>query len=124
MTTILLVDDDPFVLKSLVRCLRRSRPAWSCSFAANGAAALDELAKTDFDVVVSDMRMPGMDGAELLTRVRDAYPRALRVVLSGQAEGAQMDRAASVAHAFLGKPTPVSALVTCIEGALALPAVG
>jgi len=119
MTTILLVDDDPFVLKALVHGLRRSRPGWSCSVAANGAAALEELTKADFDVVVSDMRMPRMDGAGLLTRVRDAYPRAVRIVLSGQAEGAQMDCARSVADAILSKPTPVSVLVTCIDGALA-----
>ena len=83
---ILFVDDEAKVLDGLRNLLRRQRHEWDMLFALSGAAALEELAKAPVDVIVSDMRMPGMDGAELLTRVRTLYPQTARIVLSGHAE--------------------------------------
>lgn len=101
---ILFVDDDHAVLAGLENLLHKERRAWELRFASSGAAALDLLAREPIDLVVSDMRMPGMDGAELLTRVKNGYPRAGRLVLSGHADREALVRAAAVAHQYLSKP--------------------
>ena len=78
MKRILFVDDEPSVLDGLRRMLRSQRREWDMAFAASGREAL-ELAEADpFDVIVTDMKMPEMDGAELLVRMQDAHPETVR----------------------------------------------
>ncbi len=101
---ILFVDDEPAVLDGLRNLLRKQRHRWQMTFALGGKAALEELAKAPFDVVVSDMRMPGMDGAELLREVKQRYPGTARVVLSGHADQEMVARALPVAQQYLSKP--------------------
>lgn len=72
---ILFVDDDRSVLDGLRDALRPYRRQWTMSFVTNGEDALAALQATDHDVVVSDLRMPGLDGAALLERVRQQCPR-------------------------------------------------
>jgi len=112
---ILFVDDEPNVLEGLRNLLRKQRHQWDMMFAPSGKAALEELARTPVDVIVSDMRMPGMDGAELLTRVRELYPQTARIVLSGHAEREAISRVVSVAHQFLSKPTDANTVRVVIE---------
>ncbi len=112
---ILFVDDEPNVLDGLRNLLRRQRKQWDMVFASGGQEALDELHKAPFDVVVTDMRMPGMDGAALLRRVKDEYPAVARIVLSGHAEAEAAMRVLPVAHQFLSKPCNGDALREVIE---------
>lgn len=112
---ILFVDDEQNVLDGLRNLLRKQRNVWDMAFASSGKAALEELARAPFDVIVSDMRMPGMDGAELLTRVRDLYPQTARIVLSGHAERDAIAKVVVVAHQFLSKPADVNTVRTTIE---------
>jgi HD-like signal output (HDOD) protein len=114
---VLFVDDDPLVLLGLRRMLRSERNQWVTQFATRGSEALALLDDFDFDVVLSDMQMPDMDGAELLTRVRQRRPSAVRIVLSGQSERASAVKAASVAHQFLSKPTDAQALRNAVSRA-------
>jgi CheY-like chemotaxis protein len=67
-------------------------------FAGGGATALEEIERGRFDAVISDMRMPGIDGAELLRRVTLSQPHAFRVMLSGQMDESAAVRAAATAH--------------------------
>ena len=85
-TRIIFVDDEPGILEGLRHSLRRQRHQWEMTFVSSGEAALAEFDKAPFDVIVSDMRMPGMDGAELLTQVSQRHPEVARVVLSGHTE--------------------------------------
>lgn len=101
---ILFVDDEPQILNALENALRRQRRTWDMVFALGGAAALEALDHTAFDVVVSDMQMPGMDGAALLTRVKASHPGVARIILSGHADQDAVVRALPVAHQFLTKP--------------------
>jgi putative nucleotidyltransferase with HDIG domain len=101
---ILFVDDEVNVLEGLRNVLRKQRREWDMVFTSSGAAALAELEKAPFDVIVSDMRMPGMDGAELLQKVKDRYPVTARIVLSGHAEREAVMRTLPVAHQYLSKP--------------------
>ena len=101
---ILFVDDEVIMLQGLSRSLRSMRNEWDCEFAGSGKEALSILSKKSFDLVVSDMRMPEMDGAELLTKVKDDYPETMRFVLSGQAEESVFLRSLGSMHQFLSKP--------------------
>ena len=83
---ILFVDDDPNVLVGLRNVLRSKRREWDMVFSIGPEEALAKLAEAPFDVVVSDMRMPRMDGATLLGKVKELQPQAVRMILSGQTE--------------------------------------
>jgi HD-like signal output (HDOD) protein/CheY-like chemotaxis protein len=128
MTRILFVDDEAAFLDSLRTLLRRLRTGWDLSFALGGEQALDEIARGPLDVVISDLRMPGMDGAELLHLVSERAPAAARIVLSGYADVDLMVRAVPAAQQFLAKPCPAATLrrvvgrVTDLQHALGAPA--
>jgi HD-like signal output (HDOD) protein len=104
MKRILFVDDEPRILEGLERMLHPCRKQWDMTFAASGREALEILTCKTHDVIVTDMRMPEMDGAELLQRVRERYPAMIRIVLSGQFETEAAMRVVQAAHQFLTKP--------------------
>jgi HD-like signal output (HDOD) protein/CheY-like chemotaxis protein len=120
MKRILFVDDESRVLDGLRRMLYAERKRWDMEFALGGPAALEACEAGAFDVVVSDMRMPGMDGATLLGHIRDRYPSSARVILSGYSEPVLATRAVSVAHRFLAKPCNATELQSTIERLCAL----
>jgi putative nucleotidyltransferase with HDIG domain len=122
MKYILFVDDEPQILEGLKSLLRKCRTRWEMTFVASGEAALAEIAKTRFDVVVSDVRMPHMDGVTLLKTVRERHPEIVRIILSGHAEIETSLRAVPVAHQFLTKPCDAALLETVIERACNLQA--
>src|SRR5579885_1473745 len=114
MKKLLFVDDDPRVLEALQQGLRSQESQWEIAFAPGGEAALAFLEASPFDVIISDMRMPGMDGAELLKRVRDRHPDMLRIVCATPAELDATLRAVPFAHQFLVKPCELDALRVAI----------
>lgn len=115
MLRILFVDDDPSVLDAIQRSTHAMRAEWDTEFAPSGLAALAVLARAPADVVVADMRMPGMDGPQLLAQVKQACPQAVRFILSGYADPSAIMRAAGTAHQFLSKPCVNSILKTAIS---------
>jgi DNA-binding NtrC family response regulator len=115
MRRVMFVDDEPQLLESLRDALRPWRHQWNMTFAPNGAAALEALECEPFDVVISDMRMPGMDGAALLAEVQRLQPTSVRIVLSGWAEKESVARAANVAHRFLSKPCDIDEIVRVVQ---------
>ena len=117
---ILFVDDEPNVLQGLQRMLREYRKDWNMSFALSGAAALELLGKEPFDVIVTDMRMPGMDGAELLAQVSTLHPNIVRLVLSGDCSAVIARRSMVTAHQFLAKPCDAKHLRATVVRACAL----
>lgn len=117
MKNILFVDDEQRILDGLRASLRRQRTRWNMVFAPGGEQALAELEKTDFDVIVTDMRMPKVDGAALLRHVQQHCPQMVRIVLSGFAEEEAILRTLPVAHQFLNKPCDATTLENVIERA-------
>ena len=115
MKRILFVDDERRILEGLQRMLRPRRKEWVMTFANSGSEALAILAESVYDVIVSDMRMPDMDGAQLLELVRQQYPGMIRIVLSGQFEMESAMRAVPVAHQFVVKPCDHEKLQEVIE---------
>lgn len=101
---VLFVDDEPAILEGLRAVLRPQRREWDMVFALGGPAGLQEVESSRFDVVVSDMRMPVLDGAALLTRVKELQPHAIRLVLSGQTDAQTALKSVFTAHQFLAKP--------------------
>jgi HD-like signal output (HDOD) protein/ActR/RegA family two-component response regulator len=114
---VLFVDDEPRILEGLRRMLRTQGQEWEMAFAPGGEAALALMEASPFDVIVSDMRMPGMDGARLLALVRDRYPQVVRIVLSGHTELSTALRVVPVAHQFLAKPCDAGTLRVAVERA-------
>lgn len=107
---ILFVDDEAMVLSGLQRSLRSMREEWEMAFANNGAEALQLMEQKPFDIVVTDMRMPVMTGAELLEQVKSRFPQCFRIILSGQADQETILRAVDPTHQYLAKPCDTTEL--------------
>jgi HD-like signal output (HDOD) protein/CheY-like chemotaxis protein len=120
MVELLFVDDESRVLDGLRRMLISEQRGWQLHFAPSGREALELLERHVIDVVVTDMRMPEMDGAALLAEVSSRYPGTVRIVLSGHADSDAALRAMTAAHQYLAKPCERATLVSVIERALAL----
>jgi putative nucleotidyltransferase with HDIG domain len=117
---VLFVDDEPNVLSGLRRILRGQRNEWDMAFAEGGEPALDAMDESPSDVVVSDMKMPGMDGAELLSKIREKYPATIRIALSGETDNHMIYRCVQHAHQYLAKPCDANALVSAVQRAFKL----
>ncbi|VAW99273.1 hypothetical protein MNBD_GAMMA20-1534 [hydrothermal vent metagenome] len=115
MIRVLFVDDETAILEGLRNRLRSLRQVWQMAFATGAEAALAELSRREYDVIVTDMRMPGMDGATLLQRVRATYPQMVRIVLSGQTGKECLLRVLPIAHRFLAKPCETTDLEAAVE---------
>jgi putative nucleotidyltransferase with HDIG domain len=117
---ILFVDDEPKVLGGLQRMLRSMRSEWEMEFAFSGQDALEILKSRPFDVVVTDMRMPGIDGCQLLDRVKVLHPQTVRVILSGYSDKDMILSSVGLTHQFLSKPCDGETLKTTITRACAM----
>lgn len=120
MKRIMFVDDESTILDGLRRLLRVHRSEWEMEFSNSALMALDICEKSPVDVVVSDMRMPGMDGAELLRQMNQRWPQTVRFILSGYADLEATMRAVPVAHQFLSKPCDPAALFEVVNRACEL----
>jgi HD-like signal output (HDOD) protein len=117
---VLFVDDEVRVLEAIERVLFELDTDWETLFATSGERALARLAEQPVDVVVSDMRMPGMDGVALLSKICELYPRTVRIVLSGQTDEEAALKMVKVAHQFLSKPCGAQTLLRVITRATEL----
>ena len=107
---ILFVDDEPMVLNGLQRTLRKMRRDWDMTFVGSGREALDVLGKKPMDVIVSDLRMPEMDGGRLLAEVKKQHPHVVRIILSGQLDQEMTLKSVQLAHQSLSKPCDAEVL--------------
>jgi len=117
---ILFVDDDAQLHEAVRSRLRSRASEWDLSFVASAERALDELERVPSDVIVSDVRLPGMDGAQFLRRVNERWPGAVRIALSAPADLAGAMRLLPLAHQYLSKPCPSQHLEHVIERCLKL----
>ena len=112
---VLFVDDEPNVLGGLRRMLRGMRGEWEMFFAQSGVEALEVLEREACDVIVCDIRMPGMDGEQVLERVREVQPATTRIVLSGHADRITVLRTTRLAHLYLAKPCDGEAIKAAVN---------
>lgn len=120
MKRLLFVDDQPQVLRATRRMLMSVSDGWELDFADNGINALEKLDEKTFDVVISDMKMPGMNGAQLLNEIGRKHPAVIRIVLSGYAEHDLVFKTIGHAHQYLSKPISSEVLIETLQRALKL----
>jgi HD-like signal output (HDOD) protein len=116
---ILFVDDDANLLMGLKRSLHSMHEVWEMHFAESGRDALNLLDRS-FDVIVSDMRMPGMTGLELLNIVQERHPQTVRILLSGESDRQSILDSAIRSHQYLSKPFEARQLKTLLSQTMAL----
>lgn len=119
-TKILFVDDEPNIIDALKRMLFTMDNEWEMNFVLSGHEALKILQLNEMDVIITDMRMPHMDGAQLLSAVREKYPHLIRIVLSGHSDDEMALRSTTVAHQYLTKPCSSENLILTIKRAIQL----
>jgi HD-like signal output (HDOD) protein len=112
---ILFVDDEPAMLRVLKMGMRSMAAAWVVDFAASGEEAIAILKQKRFDVVVTDMRMPGINGAQLLNHVLRHQPQCIRIVLSGYSDLSQVVNCVGLTHQFMEKPCSLEELKDCLK---------
>lgn len=118
--SIIFVDDDPNVLRGLRRRMLSKRPNWHLRFYESAEQALVGLEEQPADVVISDMRMPSMDGAEFLRIVAKRFPQTSRILLSGYADEIAIQNGAAATHHFLTKPCSDNDIIHAAERGLIL----
>lgn len=101
---VLFVDDEPQVLEGMRSRLQPLTDKWQMTFVDSGADALSRFEQTPHDVIVSDITMPGMDGAQLLHAISERWPATIRIALSGKSDVEEKLRLLPLAHQYLSKP--------------------
>ena len=117
---VLFVDDDENMLAGLQRMLRPLRHEWNMKFVGSGPEALEAMEQESFHAIVTDMRMPDMDGVQLLSEVSRRQPEVVRLILSGFSEAESIMRTVGPAHQFLAKPCPPDILIDVLRRSMAL----
>ncbi|MGB5106306.1 MAG: response regulator [Candidatus Zixiibacteriota bacterium] len=120
MKRVMFVDDSPNVLSGLRRMLHKMSGEWEMEFAEDARTALAKMAEKPFDAVVSDMRMPDINGAQLLRQVADLYPGTVRFILSGHSDHDLILQSVGCTHQFLAKPCEPAQLIACIRNSFVI----
>ncbi len=118
--SVLFVDDEPQTLRGLQRLTHSAGLDWRVSIALNGETALDILGRHPVDVLVTDLRMPGLSGRSLLTECARLHPAILRIVLTADSDPQDMMTVLATSHAVLCKPCPGETLIGRITRAVGL----
>ena len=117
---VLFVDDEPLLLQGLKRMLWSLRDEWEMFFVEDGQSALNILQQHPIEVIIADMLMPGMDGAELMKQVLKRFPHVIRIMLSGDSDQSRILRSVVPTHQFLLKPCDAETLKHTVDRAYQL----
>ena len=115
MCRILFIDDNSETVEAIAMRLARARPGWNIRTITSSQRALRLLDTEPADVVVTDLRMPVLNGEALLGRIKKHHPQTVRVVLSGDAGAALAAKVASLCHFFLKKPCLASEMLKVLD---------
>ncbi|MDY6932838.1 MAG: response regulator [Spirochaetota bacterium] len=113
--TVLFVDDENNLLNGLQRMLRVKADEWEMEFVDSGDKALENLKKKNYDIIVTDYKMPGMNGLVLLEKVKGNYPKIKRFLLTGQSEMEIFEKAKGVVDVYISKPCNAEELISNID---------
>jgi putative nucleotidyltransferase with HDIG domain len=112
---VLFVDDETMLLDLYKLVFEDDGDHWEMNFASGGEEALAVMDDEPVDVLVSDMRMPGMSGAELVQEVMKRHPKTSRLIMSGFADSEQIAQCLGATHQFIAKPFELSILRSTIS---------
>src|ERR1700704_3057579 len=116
---VLIVDDDPALLQALPEALRLRMNGVTVDTADSAAAALDLITARDYDAIVADIKMPGMDGLALLTEIRMRQPDTPTLIITGHGEHAlAIDALRGRAYDFIQKPIDRDYFVVSLRRAI------
>ncbi len=115
---IIFVDDDRNLLDGLKRSFRKKKEEWDVVFYDEPSGALLDFDNNSVDLIVTDYKMPGMDGLELLENIKNRFPETVRILLSGQSECEIFNRAKELNHMYIEKPCSNEDLLAAIEKGL------
>ncbi|XPV77598.1 MAG: HDOD domain-containing protein [Desulfovibrio sp.] len=120
MIQILFIDDEQDILDGIRAMLRRKRKEWEMHYCTSPIKALQLLDEIVVDIIVSDIRMPEMDGVAFLHQLKQHHPHPIKIVLSGQTDQKNLFALVKLAHVFLLKPCNSNELIETIEKVLKL----
>lgn len=112
---ILFVDDEINIISGLKRMLNPHKKEWELYFATSGLEALELLETVPIGIIITDMRMPGMNGAELLNKIQSKYPQMIKIILSGHSDEELILKSSNAAHQFITKPCSEEVLINAIN---------
>ena len=115
---IIFVDDDKDILQGLKRSLRKKRSEWEIIYFDSSVEAAEYMKENDADVVVSDMKMPEMNGVQLMEKVKEYRPNSIRIILSGHMDDTYALHTFDYVHRFFSKPFKTQDMIVVIEEAL------
>ncbi len=115
---ILFVDSDATALRRIEVALAGDSYRWKFSLVTSAPAALNALSNHGFDLVVTELRLPGMDGAELLAKIQTMYPSVVRVMMAEAPEPNRLEQVLAVAQRFVAKPYDIPTLLAMIDSVL------
>ena len=118
---VLIVDDDPALLQALPKTLRLRMAGVTVETAKSAAEALDRIVARDYDAIVTDIKMPGMDGLALLAEIRTRQPETPTLIMTGLGEHALAIHALrGGAYDFIQKPIDRDYLIASLHRAIAM----
>ncbi len=112
---ILFVDDEKNLLDSLERNLRSYSHKWSMKFAESAKDAIELMSDEQCDIIVSDYKMPEMNGLELLKYVKEKYPDTKRILLTGQSDTEIYNKSKEIVDQYLSKPCDHDELISALQ---------
>ena len=115
MAKIIFVDDETNLLQGLQRMLRKKKDEWDMTFLESGIEALEKIKAQHYDVIVTDYKMPDIDGLQLLEEAKKVDESIKRVLLTGQSEEEIFNRAKDIVHIYVSKPCDSEKLISEIE---------
>jgi putative nucleotidyltransferase with HDIG domain len=112
---ILFVDDEKNILTGLKRMLHSMKNEWKMFFVQSGLEAVELLKVEEIDLMVTDMKMPGMDGLSLLEYVNEQFPHIVRIILTGHTNDKYIIKSVKTSHQFILKPCRHDELISRIN---------
>jgi len=117
---IIFVDSDRAVLDGLEQILSPLKEEWEMEFVSDPNEVLNKMSENPYDAIVTEIRLEGMNGLDLLEQVWKQYPSTIRLVLSDESDLDTAVKTAAAAHQYLNKPSDSIALRSTLQRALAL----
>ena len=114
----LIVDDSKLARMVMASAFRRLRPDWELIEASNGEDAINALSSQPIDIALVDFNMPGLDGLELVAKIRKSHPKMPMAVVSANVQDEIIARARELNAAFVTKPLTDEALGAFLSGAI------